>query len=213
MLLAGVDVDVAGTPVLREVDVEIGPGEVVGLVGPNGSGKSTLLSVMATLLRPVRGGGRVLEADLGSVRVTAVRPSIALVGHAPALYSRLTLAENLRFVARLTGRPEPRADRALDAVGLGAAGSRKAVHCSQGMLRRAELARVLLVEPRLLLLDEAHAGLDESSAGLVDVVVADVRGRGGASVLVSHERVRLLPLVDRVIEIVEGRTAGRRAAP
>ena len=207
VLLVGVDVDVAGAPVLRALDLEIGSGEAVGLVGPNGSGKSTLLRVMATLLRPVRGVGRILGADLGSAAVAAVRPSIALVGHTPALYPRLTLAENLHFVGRLTGRPAPDADQVLDAVGLGAARQRMALHCSQGMLRRAELARVLLVRPRLLLLDEAHAGLDESSAGLVDALVADVSRRGGTSVLVSHDRARLLPVVDRVVEVVDGRAA------
>ena len=202
--LSGADIGVAGVPVLRSVDLEIGLGEVVALVGPNGSGKSTLLRVLATLLRPTRGGGEVLGARLGSAGVARIRPSIGLVGHAPSLYPRLTLAENLRLVARLTGRHERVADRALDAVGLLPAAGRRAIQCSQGMQRRVDLARVMLVEPRLLLLDEAQSGLDESSAGLVDVLVTGVRARGGASVLVSHDLVRLAPLVDRVVEVRDG---------
>ena len=203
--LDGIDVDIAGVPVLRGVDLQVRLGEVVGLVGANGSGKSTLLRVLATLLRPVGGTGQVLGAPLGSARAVAARPSIALVGHQPALYPRLSLAENLRFVARLTGRSEADPARVLAAVGLGSAGGRRAAHCSHGMLRRAELARVLLVRPRLLLLDEAHTGLDETSAGLVDAVVARVRQDGGATVLVSHERARLQDTVDRVEWLADGR--------
>lgn len=211
VFLSGVDVDLAGTPVLRGLNLELGRGETIGLAGPNGSGKTTLLRVIATLLRPVGGVGRVLGAELGSTNIMSVRPSIALVGHTPALYPRLTLAENLRFIARLTGRPEPDTERVLDAVGLAAARNRKAVHCSLGMLRRAEIARVLLVKPRLLLLDEAHAGLDEAAMGLVEALVSSVSRRGGTSVLVSHDRARLAPAVDRIVNLLDGRATPDRS--
>ena len=213
VVLANVDIDLAGVPVLRRVDMRIEAGETVGLVGPNGSGKSTLLRVLATLLRPVSGTGRVLGAELGSAGVTAVRPSIALVGHEPTLYPRLSLVENLRFVARLIGCPETEPVRALDAVGLDAVRHRRAAQCSHGMLRRAELARVLLLRPRLLLLDEAHAGLDEASSGLVEAVVARVRSDGGSSVLVSHERGRLVETVDRLVQIAGGRLCPVEVSP
>ena len=212
MFLSHVDVDLAGMPVLRGLTMAFGPGETIGLVGPNGSGKTTLLRVMATLLRPVGGVGRVLGAELGSTSVMSIRPSISLIGHTPALYPRLTLAENLRFIARLTGRPEPDTGQALDAVGLTAAQDRKAVHCSLGMLRRAEIARVLLVRPRLLLLDEAHAGLDEASVGLIEALVSSVSRRGGTSVLVSHDRARLGLSVDRVVDLLGGRAALDRSS-
>ncbi|MGH3847171.1 MAG: ATP-binding cassette domain-containing protein, partial [Pseudonocardiaceae bacterium] len=145
-------VDIVRTPVLRGVDLVVRAGEVVGLVGANGSGKSTLLRVLATLLVPADGTGHVLGAALGTPACAAVRPRIALVGHSPALYPYLTLAENLRFVARLIGVAGSEVDDALEAVGLSGAAGRRADHCSQGMLRRAELARVLAVTPSLLLL-------------------------------------------------------------
>lgn len=210
--LVGVDVDVAGAPVLRGVDLAVGPGIAVGLVGPNGSGKTTLLRVLATLLRPAGGAGHVLGAELGTAAVTEVRPSIVLIGHVPALYPRLTLAENLRFLARLTGRPAGKVGEVLEAVGLGAAADRRAAQCSQGMLRRVELARARLFEPLLLLLDEAHSGLDQASVGLVDAVVGDVRRRGGTAVLVSHDPGRLVRLVDRVVEMDSGRVVDRPGA-
>ncbi|SFB62725.1 heme exporter protein A/Cu-processing system ATP-binding protein [Amycolatopsis marina] len=210
-MLVGVAVDVERAPVLRSLDFAVAPGESVGLVGANGSGKSTLLRVLATLLPPVGGHGHVLGAALGSAECAVVRPRIALVGHTAALYPRLTVRENLRFLARLTGRREHAADEALEAVGLAGAADRRADACSQGMQRRAELARVLLTEPRLLLLDEAHTGLDPASTGLVNAVAEQVRERGGASVVVSHDHARLRGAADRLVEIVEGRARPVRA--
>lgn len=116
-------------------------------MGPNGSGKSTLLRVLALLLMPVRGAGQVLGADLhdprrsGRAARARMRTSVTLVGHQRALYPHLALAENLRLAARLTGRRSADADRALEAVGLAVASRRRANRCSQGMLRRADLAR------------------------------------------------------------------------
>lgn len=197
-------VTVDRTPVLRGLTLTVGAEEAVGLVGANGSGKSTLLRLMATLLLPAAGKGQVLGARLGTREVERVRPGIALVGHTPALYPRLTLGENLAFYCRLTGTAIDAAEAALRTVGLSRAADRPADRCSHGMLRRAELARVLVAGPRLLLLDEAHAGLDRASAGLVDVVVDEVRGRGGGAVVVSHERSRLEATVDRILEIEDG---------
>lgn len=203
--LDGVAVSVQRVPVLRGLDLRLGAGEVLGVLGANGSGKTTLLHLLATLIAPSAGSGQVLGAALGGPECVTVRSRIGLVGHQPALYPQLTLAENLRFVARLTGRPAHAADHALTDVGLGGAAQRRADRCSQGMQRRAELARVLLTEPLLLLLDEIHAGLDHDAVGLVDEVVGWVRGRGGACVLVSHEPDRLTGLSDRLVRIGEGR--------
>lgn len=207
--LRDVAVEVERVPVLRGFDLTVAAGECVGVMGANGSGKSTLLRVLATLLPPVRGEGWVLGTPLGTSACTWVRPRIALIGHTAALYPRLSLRENLRFVARLTGREECAADEALGLVGLTGAADRRAAVCSHGMRRRAELARVLVTEPRLLLLDEAHAGLDESSLGLIESVVGRVRAGGGACVLVSHDQPRLVTVADRVIEIADGRARPR----
>lgn len=202
--LRAVSVDVERTPVLRELDWDVAAGEAVGVLGANGSGKSTLLSVLATLRTPRSGTGTVLGARLGTTACASVRPRIALVGHSPALYPQLTLEENLRFFARLLGRADGTSDVTLEAVGLAGARRRRAQECSQGMQRRADLARVMLVEPKLLLLDEVHTGLDRASIGLVDELIAQVRQRGGAAVVVSHGQ-RLASVTDRVVQIVQGR--------
>lgn len=202
--LNAISVDVEGTPVLRDFDLTVRRGEVLGIQGANGSGKSTLLSVVATLHPLSAGTGAVLGASLGDRAICSVRPGIALVGHAAALYRHLTLRENLLFLARLTGRTNEAVDEALGAVGLAGAANRAAARCSQGMLRRADLARVLLSNPDLLLLDEVHSGLDARSVDLVDELIESVRQRGGTSIVVSHDQQKLAAATDRIVEIVRG---------
>jgi heme exporter protein A len=204
VVLEGLAVDVRRTPVLRDVALTVGRGEVVALTGPNGAGKSTLLRVLATLLPPSGGRGRVLGADLTSRRRRDVRRRIALIGHEAGLHPALTLGENLDLVATLVGVEAGATAAVLEIVGLDAARDRRAAHCSHGMVRRAELARALLTRPELLLVDEAHAGLDPAAAELVRLVLADVRRRGGASVVVSHDLDRVASLADRVVELDGG---------
>lgn len=204
--LQDVAVNLGRTPVLRDLDLMVQPGEVLGVAGANGSGKSTLLRVLATLVPVGSGTGQVLGASLGDRDLTSARRRICLIGHSAALYPQLTLADNLRFVARLTGRSDGDVAQALATVGLTRAADRRGEHCSQGMLRRGELARALLTEPMLLLLDEPHAGLDPASAALVDNVASSVCRRGGGCVLVSHEQDRLRTVADRTVECADGRT-------
>ena len=202
VVLEDVGVTIGTAVILTQAKLTIEGGERVGLLGPNGSGKTTLLRLLATLIQPSTGTGSVLGATLGSDEVYRIRPEIVMVGHLPALYPELTLAENTRFVARMAGKPESAAATALEAVGLARAAQRRAIESSRGMLRRAELARALIQEPKLLLLDEAHAGLDAEAVGLVDAIATRIAAAGGAAVLVSHEPDRLS--VDRSVRLVDG---------
>ncbi len=190
--------------VLTRVNLTILPGQVVGVIGPNGSGKSTLLRVLATLLPPSTGRALVLDAELGRDNLTSTRRRLALLGHEPGLWGELTLSENLAFVGRMCGVGTGRVEAILTQVGLGGAMDRRADHSSHGMRRRVEFARVLLTRPELLLLDEAHAGLDRSAQTLVEHTIADVTSRRGAVVLVSHEPDRMLPFVDVTYQLDHG---------
>lgn len=211
--LDGVAVRLGRMLVLRRVDLVLRPGEAVGLTGPNGSGKTTLLRTLATLVAPAAGNAEVLGADLATGARRAVRPRIGLVGHEPALYPQLTLAENLALAARLRGCPTGRADRLLGAAGLEGARDWRAQDCSLGMRRRTELARLLLEIPLLLLLDEAHAGLDADARGLVRWLVDATRTAGGAAVVVAHDPAWLGGLVDRAVQLVDGELRPVEVAP
>ena len=175
------------------------------MAGPNGAGKSTLLAVVATFIAPTGGSGTVLGAPLAGSRVPTVRNQIGWSGHLPALYPDLTLDENLALAAQLAGHPTSRGDLVLTQVGLGGAAGIRAERCSNGMRRRADLARLLIGSPRLVLLDEPDAGLDQDAASIVDHVIRRTTRRGGAVLCVSHDAAKLSGWVDRVVEMRDGR--------
>lgn len=198
------DVRLSTVPILRGLDLTLSAGEVVVVTGPNGSGKSTLLRLLATLLRPSAGRLELLGAVQEPTHPD-VRRRIGYIGHEPALHQGLTVRENLHLVATLAGRDRGVADRALAAVGLAGAADRGVAACSEGMRRRAELARILLCKPQLLLLDEAHAALDVTALDLVDEVTKGVVARGGGAVLVTHDPAAVASLADRVLHLSRGR--------
>lgn len=203
--LVDLSVSLGGTPVLSGCRLTLRPGESLGVAGPNGAGKSTLMSVVATFITPTGGSGAVLGTPLGSPRIPAVRAGIGWSGHLPALYPDLTLGENLALAARLGGLPASRGRLVLEQVGLGGAVGIRAERCSNGMLRRADLARLLIGSPRLVLLDEPDAGLDQEAAPIIDHLISRTVRRDGAVLCVSHDAVKLSGWVDRVVEMRDGR--------
>lgn len=203
--LRGLAVRLSHVPVLRDLDLVVSAKEVVGIRGSNGSGKTTLLRTVATLIKPSDGSGSVLGVDLTAAERFRIRPRVGLIGHEPALFDSLSLRENTNFVARFAGKSAEQAAEALDVVGLARSADRRVTDCSAGMKRRAEFARILLTEPKILLFDEAHAGLDLEATELVDHVVKAVRAAGGAALVVSHQEDRTAPFTDRVLDLEDGR--------
>lgn len=190
---------------MRDIDLTVAPGETVGVAGPNGSGKTTLLRLLATLHQPDTGSGHVLGARLGSRDVYDVRRHVGLMSHVPALIPELTLRENLEHVLALAQLDPGRGQEALRVVGLEAAAGRRAAESSFGMKRRAEVARLLITKPDILLLDEAYSGLDEDAQGLIGALIDRTRHRSGTAILVSHDAAHLRSLVDRVYGLSTGR--------
>lgn len=187
------------------VDIALDPGECLAVLGPNGAGKSTLLRMVATLLRPEAGTlevcGHALPRD-----ATATRAEIGYLGHDPLVYLDLTPRQNLELYADLHGLPDAREriDAGLDHVGLRARSFDPVRTFSRGMAQRLGLARVLLHDPSLLLLDEPYAGLDAAGARLLDRVLADLGPDRGA-VMVTHEVERGVALAGRVLVMRAGR--------
>jgi ABC-type multidrug transport system ATPase subunit len=175
-----------GLPAVSQVVLDVAAGETLWLCGSNGSGKSTLLRVIATALSPTFGTGRVLGLDLRSER-DEIRSRLELLGHQSRFYGDLTALENLRFVARLYGLGARRALPALERAGLDEVAGVRTASFSHGMRQRLALARCLMRDPELVLLDEPYAGLDVDARVLVDDLLTDVRTRGRTLVIASHE--------------------------
>jgi heme exporter protein A len=193
---------------LRGVTLSVPPGHVLSVLGHNGSGKTTLLRLLATLARPTAGSGRIGGHDLVRER-DEVRRLVGLVGHGTQLYDDLTASENLAFAAALDEAPRDRhaAEAALAQVGLQAQAGVRVRELSSGMRRRVALARVMLRRPRVLLLDEPFAGLDQDGTKRLEEYLGEFRADGGAAVLVTHSLVRALALGDRVAILAGGRLA------
>ena len=202
--LEKVSVRAGAVRILEDVSLVVSPGDAVGIFGSNGAGKTTLLRLIATLQPYSDGVCSILGVDSSTAARYDVRHQIGYVGHTPGLYRELTLLENLAFVADARGLDSALAAEALGDVGLAGAADRRVDHCSHGMQRRAEFARVLMTEPQLLLLDEPHSALDASAVDLVDALVHRTLERGGAAVLVSHDRARVKTLSTRTHEIKDG---------
>ncbi len=188
-----------GRLVFRDLSLEVRPAAVLLVAGPNGAGKSTLLRIMAGLSRP--SAGRVER------RVAVER--MAYLGHHTFLYPQLTALENLRFWARLHGLHPSHEDlaAALSRMELLPAAMERAGRFSRGMAQRLNLARVLLLAPDLLFLDEPGAGLDVRSTGILAAEITAARARGAAVVWVSHHLDRDVALADTVLEIDKGAAA------
>jgi ABC-type multidrug transport system ATPase subunit len=191
-------------PALAGADLEVHEGEIVLLSGANGAGKTTLLRLCAGLLPLRSGAAEVLGADLALER-RSIRRSLALVGHETFCYDDLTVHENVRFATRAAGRSAADADAALERLALGRLAGVAHSRLSQGQRRRVALAIALARDPRLLLLDEPHAGLDEQGRSVVDDVVRAAPAEGRTVLLASHELDIARQIATREVRIAAGR--------
>ena len=196
------------------VDVEftVGDGEVLAVLGPNGAGKSTVLRVLAGLLRP--DGGRVVVGQetwtSADRHVPAHQRSLGMVFQDHLLFPHLSVTENVAFGLRSRGakRAAARATAApwLDRVGLAGLGDRRPGELSGGQAQRAALARALVGEPRVLLLDEPLSALDARTRLAVRAELRRHLGDfAGSTVLVTHDPVDAMALADRVVVVEDGR--------
>ena len=201
--LRGLRRDYGERTALAGVTLELAPRETLLVLGPNGAGKTTLLRLLATLLRPSGGDARVFDCSLPD-EAWKLRGRVGYLGHEPLLYRDLSGRENLRFNARLHGlapeRAEERIDVLLESVGMERRANERVDGLSAGMRQRLAVARCVLHDPELLLLDEPDSHLDAEGRDLAGELI----GRGRTRVLVSHDPERTLPESDRVLVLEQG---------
>jgi heme exporter protein A len=184
--------------VLRNLDFDVEDGEFVALLGPNGAGKTTFLRILASLSRPTLGEVSISGMSLPG-QSAAVRQRLGVVSHQPLLYGDLSAEENLYFFGQMygLGRLQARVDEVLEIAGL--AGRRKDLvrTFSRGMQQRLAIARAILHDPDVLLMDEPHTGLDQDASEMLDGLLRDVAAKGRTVVMTSHDLARAADLASR----------------
>lgn len=196
-------------PALLAVSFTVVEGQRLAVFGSNGAGKSTLLRIVATLLTPTEGSVLLHGVDV-THDGAAARRLLGFVGHEPGIYGDLTAEENLRFFARLGGvRQADAVGQLLRRAGLHGARRQRARTLSRGQRQRLGLARALVTDPAILILDEPDTGLDAEATALVEEVIgADRR----TTLFATHDREWGMRLAEEVLVLDRGRVVERRPA-
>jgi len=191
---------------LRGVSGRFAPGKLYVIVGDNGAGKSTLLRVIAGLTQPSQGSVILL----GATTAGEVAHRVGYMGHAPLLYDELDAMENLRYFAGLYGLRDDSACRdAMRRVGLDPDVERRVGQYSQGMRQRLSLARAVLHDPELILLDEPFSNVDVHSARDMATILGTVRDQGKTILVVTHQSALMEQVADEFVHISAGKIESR----
>ncbi len=198
----------AGVTALRGVDLRVLAGEAVAVFGPNGAGKSTLFRLLATLLRPTDGEVRLFGHGLADGGAHA-RRRIGFLSHQSFLYPDLSPTENLEFYARVFRVPAAaaRVRELIARVGLTGWAYRPVRTLSRGLEQRCGLARALVHQPDLLLLDEPFTGLDVDAAAMLGDILRELHAGGTTVLMTTHDIARGFALCQRAIVLVRGHLA------
>ena len=187
------------------VDLSIRAGECLALFGPNGAGKTTLLRLLAGLLRPTSGEVRLMGTQLTNSAATE-RGRVGLISHQSMLYDVLTVAENIEFAAKLHGVADLRSatSQAVARLGLQGRELTPVRALSRGWQQRVSIARAIVHQPALVLLDEPYTGLDVAGARALTDLLRSLREDGAALALVTHSVEEGLALSTHAAIIMEG---------
>ena len=194
--------------ILRGIDLSITQGETVAILGPNGAGKSTLLKVLATLIKPTSGLVKINGLDLKKDHIE-VKKMFGYLPHSSLLYDHYTPIENLVFFGNLYGVKdvEDRARKLVNEVGLSFFINEPVKNFSRGMIQRIAIARAIIHEPKIMLLDEPHTGLDQGAISILNNVVLSMKEKGCTTLMVTHDFKQAAEICDRIIIVKNGKVA------
>ncbi len=187
------------------IDLDIRPGEILGLIGHNGAGKSTLFKLMLGLEKPTAGEILIDGIQVRGRAFRSVRRGIGYLPESVVLYDNLDGLETLRFFAKLKGAPRAQCAQLLERVGLAHAGKRPLREYSKGMRQRLGFAQALLGDPRVLFLDEPTNGLDPEAIRDFYVILRQLQSAGTTIVITSHILAELQERVDRLAIMASGK--------
>ena len=200
----------AGREVLSGIDLDIGPGKIFGLLGPSGAGKTTLIKIITGQLGFDSGEVMVFGKEVSNLTGTD-KKQIGIMMDDHGVYDRLSCADNLKIFADIYGVPYDRIDEALEKVGLKDSAKKPAMKLSKGMRARLQLARVLMVSPKILFLDEPTSGLDPMTMKYIHKLILEQKNRGCTIFLTTHNMEEATVLCDEVALLNEGRIVERGA--
>ena len=189
--------------VLENINLEIGKGEILGLLGPSGAGKTTLIKILTGQLKPSSGAAFVFGKDSKELN-GADYCRIGMMMDNFGLYERMNCYDNLLFFAKIYGLPKNRIDEVLKRVGLQDAKKTLASNLSKGMRSRLLLARVLMAEPDILFLDEPTSGLDPATTKEIHNVILEEQKRGVTIFLTTHNMTEAEKLCNHIALLNEG---------
>jgi heme exporter protein A len=192
--------------VLKGMEFTAEPGEFIGFLGSNGAGKTTFLRILSSLSRPTMGMVKVAGYRLPQ-QSAQVRANLGVLSHQTLLYYALTGEENLQFFGRMYNLPDlnERIKEVLNLVDLYRRRGDLVRTYSRGMAQRLAIARAVLHDPQILLLDEPYTGLDQDASTMLDNVLRQIAGQGRTVVMTSHDLVRTAELCSRFDVLSRGR--------
>jgi heme exporter protein A len=192
--------------ILKGLEFSAEPGEFVGLLGPNGAGKTTFLRILSSLSRPTMGMIRVAGFYLPQ-QAAGVRANLGVLSHQPLLYGDLTGEENLQFYGRMYAveNLDTRIGEVLELVDLSKRGRDLVRTYSRGMAQRLAIARAVIHDPSILLLDEPYTGLDQDASSMLDTVLKQIAAQGRTVVMTSHDLARSEDLATRFDVLSRGK--------
>ncbi|WP_280772240.1 heme ABC exporter ATP-binding protein CcmA [Salipaludibacillus daqingensis] len=194
--------------ILRGVNLRINQGESVAILGTNGAGKSTWLKIVAGLLKQ-SSGDVLLDGVPRKKDDYSKQQRMGYLGHQSFLYEAFSPVENLHFFAKLyqLKSPDERIHKLIDDVGLSFFKHEPIRSFSRGMIQRLAIARAILHEPNVLLLDEPHTGLDQQAVSLFNRLLLDLKAEGVTIIMVTHDFPQISTICDRAVILRKGRIA------